>query len=369
VYEEALRFAYPLSRAFIDEHHFHHDTASDYTLNSFDLGQVRAIEDDALTDTSMRDFVKDMLKKLQASTRLPRHEVYRSVFDVYSEAIVCRMLREHGGEGFRIKKIAETDQASPDFECELDIQRNGKTETLSFFIEVKTLDIVHASQRLPQMLDESMDVQIELDSQMAEGRSVATAAGVVAPHRGFGSDPNYDPRSIRGVIENLIKKAAGNFKNTQFRRGPTFALANLLRLPLPGQGAGTMAPYYYDPIMGGGVCLSGALWHMAFGVVDAPIHKAPDFEGAGTVDGTLQHAGILIDPALQLNTPGLIAFHFDQGTYRFDGFYDAHWESEEWNWTNIQTEEVMHALCGDYNDRMNRRANDYAYYRDRSEKN
>ena len=40
--------------------------------------------------------------------------------------------------------------------------------------------------------------------------------------------------------------------------------------------------------------------------------------------------------------------------------------SREWGWSNIQTEEVMHVLCGDYNDRTNQRAHDYARYRDRS---
>tara|TARA_R110002124_G_scaffold183401_4_gene350796 strand:+ start:17598 stop:18956 length:1359 start_codon:yes stop_codon:yes gene_type:complete len=367
-YREALLYAYPVSCALINEFHLHSGTTSDYTLNCFDLGQVRAIEDDALTDASMKVFAKDMLSKLNAQTKSPRHEVYRSVFDVYSEALVCRLLRERSGGRLQIKKIAETTQAGPDFECELDVEHNSQKQVLSFFIEVKALDIVHAPQRLPEILDEGMDVQIELERQLIKGRRVAMAEGVFAPHRGYGNDPDYDHRSIRVAIENLTGKAAGNFKNTQFRRGPTFALANLLRLPLPGQGAGTMSPFYYDPAFGG-ACLSGALWHMAFGEVGAPIHRAPDFEGEGTVDGTLQRAGILVDQALGLKTPGLIAFHFDQGAYRFDGFYDARWGSDEWNWNDPQTEEVMHALCGDYNDRTNRRAHDYARYRDRSAKN
>lgn len=277
-YEDALRYAYPVSRALIDEKHLHSGITQDYTLNCFDIGQVRAIEDDALADASMKVFAKDMLIKLKAPTKGPRHEVYRSVFDVYSEAIVCRLLRERSEGRLRIKKIAETAQAGPDFECELNIEHNGQIQSLSFFIEVKALDIIHAPQRLPEMLDEGMDVQIELDRQVAEGRKVAIAEGVIDPHRGYGGDPDYDCRSIRRAIENLIGKAAGNFKNTQFRRGPTFALANLLRLPLPGQGAGTMVPFYYDTAMGG-ACLSGALWHLAFGEIGAPIHRAPDFEG------------------------------------------------------------------------------------------
>lgn len=364
-YEQAFRLAYPVGRALIDEYHLHSGITRDYTLDCIDRGQVRAIEDDALTDSSMRSFAQAMLTKLKAETRSPRHEVYRSVFDVYSEALVCRLLQERCGGQLRVQKIVETAQAGPDFECELVTERNGRARVLPFFIEVKALDIVHAPQRLPEMLDEGMNVQIELERQLAEGRRIAVAEGVIAPHRGYGDDPDYDWRSVRGAIENLIQKAAGNFKNTQFRRGPTFALANLLRLPLPGQGAGTLAPFYYDPAVGG-ACLSGALWHMAFGEVGAPIHRAPDFEGAGTNDGTLQRAGILVDQALALETPGLIALHYDQGAYRFDGFYDARWKSEEWEWSNIEIEEVMRALCGEYNDRTNGRAHDYALYRDRN---
>jgi hypothetical protein len=234
-YEAARRSTYPVSRALIDEHHLHSDITRDYTLNCIDLGQVRAIEDDALTDQSMKTFAQEMLTKLTAKTKSPRHEVYRSVFEVYSEALVCRLLRQCSGGRLKINKIAETAQAGPDFECELDNERNGRAQVLSFFIEVEALDIVHAPQRLPEMLDEGMDVQIELERQLEEGRPVAIAEGVIEPHRGYGDNPDYDWRSVRGAIENIIQKAAKNFKDTQFRRGPTFALANLLRLPLLGK--------------------------------------------------------------------------------------------------------------------------------------
>ncbi|OSI80609.1 hypothetical protein BSZ21_00600 [Bradyrhizobium canariense] len=139
------------------------------------------------------------------------------------------------------------------------METNGKTETLAFFIEVKSLDIVHAPQRLPEMLDEGMEVQIDVDRQIADGQRVAVGVEEIAPHRPYGNDPDYDPRSVRGTIETLIEKAAGNFKNTQFKRGPTFALANILRLPRPESGTGTLAPFYYDRAMGG-ACVSGVLW-------------------------------------------------------------------------------------------------------------
>jgi hypothetical protein len=73
------------------------------------------------------------------------HKVHRSVFDVYSEALVCRLLRERGKGRLKITKTA---QAGPDFECEVDTEINGAPRTLSFYVEVKSLDIVDAPQRL-----------------------------------------------------------------------------------------------------------------------------------------------------------------------------------------------------------------------------
>ncbi|UFW43314.1 hypothetical protein [Bradyrhizobium sp. WSM471] len=364
-YEKALRLAYPVSRALLDEFHRQSGITQDYTLRCFDRGQLRAIEDAAVADTSMSIFAQEMLTKLIAQSKSPRHEVYRSVFDIYSEALLCRLLRERGSGRLRISKIPETSRAGPDFECELDTEINGEPKTLSFFIEVKSLDIVDAPQRLPEMLDAGMDAQIELDRQVAEGRQIAVVEGEISPHRRYGGDGGYDPKSVRLAIENLIQKAAGNFKNTQFMRGPTFALANLLRLPLPGQKVGALAPFFYDPWMGG-ACVSGALWHFAFGELGAPIHRSPDFEGAGTIDGRLRRAGVLIDEALGLDTPGLIAVHYDQGAYRFDGFYDERWESEKWNWSNIEIEAVFEALCGDYNNQANGRADRYSRGGDRT---
>jgi hypothetical protein len=364
-YEDALRHAYPLTRALIAEHHAQAGTTRDYTLACIDLGQVRAIEDEALTDHSLATFVRDMLARLQGRTKLPRHEILRQVFDVYSEALICRLLRERTGGRLRIVKIAETSVPGPDFACEMDVRRDGETRVLRFYIEVKSLDIVAATQRLAEMLDDAMDVQIELDRQVAQGHRIAMAEGEIAPHRPFGGGAGYDAWSVRVAIENVIQKAASNFKNAQFQRGPTFALANLLRLPIPGQGVGTLAPSYRDPRQGNAE-ISGALWNVAFGALGRPIQRAPEFEGADGADGHLTRGGLLVDPAVGLHTPGLIALHYDQGAYRFDGLYDAKWAVAEWDWTPAETVEVVRALCGDYNDGSNARGQHYEIYQKRT---
>lgn len=364
LYDDCGRRAYPLAWSLLDEHHAITDITRDYTLGCFDFGMVRRMEDEAVGDRSMRTFVDDMLRKLRAATNKPRHDVFRQVFDVYSEALVYRLLRERGGASLTIEKIPETKVPSADFACKLVTDAGGLQKVLEFYIEVKALDIVDAPQRLSEMLDEGMEVQIEIERQQHAGKRIAIASGEIAPYRGYGGADGYNPRSIRQVIETLIEKAARNFKSTQFQYGPTFALANLLRLPLPGQGASTIAPFFYDDLSGG-ACISGVLWHMAFGQIGAPIHRWPNFEGAGTMDGELQRAGLLVDPAVNLPAAGLIVLHHDKGAYRFDGLYDGHWTHEGAGWSNVEVENVVHALCGDYNDRRNSRAHDYARYVDR----
>ena len=113
---------------------------------------------------------------------------------------------------------------------------------LTFYVEVKTLDIVDAPQRLEQMLEEGLETQIEIERQQRQGKRVAMAEQGIAPYQDLA--PIRDMIRVRRgpVIETLCEKVSSNFKAGQFRRGPTFALANLLRLPLMGQGSSALAP-------------------------------------------------------------------------------------------------------------------------------
>lgn len=363
-YDQACAMVYPLTRALIKAQQEIAGITRDYTLSCLDLGLVRAFEGEALADPSMRDFVASMRKKLNSATQAPSHEVYREVFEIYSEAAVCYLLRRRASGRLTIEKFAETSTPGPDFVCRLAVDRNGTPAELIFYIEVKAFDIVDPKRRLPEMIDDGMDAQIALEEQLAQGSTFATAEAEIAPLKPSGPAPDYDPRSVRLAIEKIAEKAANNFGSAQFKQGPTFALVNLLRLPLPGQGASTLAPSFYDDV-NGGACVSGVLWHVAFGKLGWPIYRYPEFEGDGTADGTLTREGILADPALALPAAGLIVLHYDQGAYRFDGLYDARWENALGTWTNLETEEVLHALCDAFNDSDNSKAHLYARYRNR----
>jgi hypothetical protein len=207
-----------------------------------------------------------------------------------------------------------------------------------------------------------MDSQIEIERQKYAGKSIVMAEHEIAPHRPYGTGENYDPMSVRQVVETLIEKASNNFKATQFALGPTFALANLLRLPLPGQGTNALAPSFYHP-SNGGACISGVFWHVAFGEFNTPMHRSPEFEGSGTLDGNLQKAGLLVNSAVAGMTAGLIIFCHDQDAYRFNGLYDGRWKNDVHGWSNVETEAVYDLLSSDYNSKDNSMAHKYSVSR------
>jgi hypothetical protein len=162
-----------------------------------------------------------------------------------------------------------------------------------FYVEVKTLDIVHADQQHPVLLGDGMLAQDDLNKQIESGRTVAMALSETAPYRKFGGDPGYDWRSVRMSIERLIEKCRQTFKSSQFKLGPTFAFVSLLRMPIHDDGVRPLAPFAYID-HGGGACVSGTLWNVCFGQLGDPVHRFPDFEGAGTRDGRLEREGMLV---------------------------------------------------------------------------
>ena len=262
-----------------------------------------------------------------------------------SEAIVYRLLRDKGAGRIKVERMPEGDSSTPDFRCTL----LTREEPLAFYVEVKTLDIVQGDQRHAEMLDEGMLVQDRLDKQIAAGARVAIAEGEIAPYRKFKSDPDYDWRSVRMSIERLIDKGRQAFKSKQFALGPTFALASLMRMPIHDHGVRPLVPFAFDP-HNGGSCVSGVLWNICFGEVGDPIHRWPEFEGAGTADGRLAKEGLLVGED-RLPGPGVIFLRKDRDGVSLDGIVDSNWEKD--GWSNVDTEEVMSIFCRAFNDEKN----------------
>lgn len=361
-FDSSRELAYPLSTRYLKEIHSYSGVSLEYTLSCMDLGWIRRLEDEAVADLTMRSFVKEMTHHFENKAGRPKTEAYRQAFDAYSEGLICQLLRDKVGERLTITKMDASKSSAPDFHCILSPEKKGGKQ-LEFYIEVKSLDLADASHRLKEMLDEQLATQLSLEDQLKNGAKIAMAESEIAPNRGVGGDPAYDPWSVGKNIEFIAQKASSNFKNKQFSLGPTFALVNLLRVNIMGQGLGALAPVFYDDYGGGG-CESGILWNAAFGATGDPVYRRPQMEGKGDVEGRLLRDGVLVDPSLNLDAAGIIFLHDDQG-YKFDGLYDAKWTHAGANWSNTHVENALYALCHEYNDRRNEFAFKYSRFRRR----
>ncbi len=346
-YEAARAAACPLWTAIVRERRKLHGVSSDYTLWHFDPSALHALEEEALSDSAIGYFVKKMLDRLAQADGVDQ-TAWRQAFEAYSEAVAYRLLRNNGGEHIKVERMPEADGSTPDFKCTLASDPPG-----TFYVEVKTLDIVNADQRHPEMLDDGMLVQDDIDRQVAAGKRIAMATGEVAPYRKFGDDPDYDWRAGKMSIERLIDKCRQNFKAKQFALGPTFGLASLLRMPIGDGGLRPLAPFAYDGL-NGGACVSGELWNVCFGMPGDPIHRTPEFEGKGSLDGRLEREGILVGSG-RIDSPGVLFLRHEDGECRLDGLIDPYWPNE-WAWSSNHTEDVVWTLCRAYNDAKNSNA-------------
>ena len=100
-YEQAMEHAYPVAFTLLREKVAFSGLSLDYTLQCIDLGLVRRIEDAALADSNLAEFVSEMRHELSTPMSVPRERVYRSLFDVYSEAVVYHLLKERCGSRLR----------------------------------------------------------------------------------------------------------------------------------------------------------------------------------------------------------------------------------------------------------------------------
>ena len=66
---------------------------------------------------------------------------------------------------------------------------------------------------------DAIDQTVDLEEQIAKGKSVAINEGEVAPYKRPGETDTYDARSLMRVIDTLREKFQQAFKAGQFERG------------------------------------------------------------------------------------------------------------------------------------------------------
>ncbi len=242
-------------------------------------------------------------------------------------------------------RVPEENDLTPDFKCALD-------DVPEFYIEVKSLDIADGKFRHDEMMRESIDTTVELERQRSDGRRVSIAEGVIDTYRKL-SDADYDPRSLIRVIDTLREKFRRAFKPEQFTRGPTFALAVIDRLLLP-HGCSDLAPLYCQPSQSG-ACVSGVLWHAAYGTIGTPIFRIADFEGKPTLEGRLTSDGLYTDNYQVFPGLGSIVLAREQGQRKAWGLQARN--ANLGGWDSDQVEAVLHTTC----EAMNNEDNSFAW--------
>jgi hypothetical protein len=155
----------------------------------------------------------------------------------------------------------------------------------------------------------------------------------------------------------LREKWTQAFKAEQFKLGPTLALAVTDRLG-SGLRRSEIAPYAIEQAPGP-ACVSGPLWHAAFGMPGTPIFRQPDFEGAPNLEGHLDMPGLFLDAGRPFPGFALIALVRSQRQDIAYGLYPSR-HPKVGDWSTDDTEAALVAICQAFNDEANSRA--YALY-------
>jgi hypothetical protein len=177
---------------------------------------------------------------------------------------------------------------------------------------------------------------------------VATAVGEIAPYKSADKNAPYDPHSLIAVINILRAKFHQAFEADQFKLGPTLALGVTDRLMLPN-GTKDLAPYYDDPIEPPN-CLSGVLWHSAYGRPATPVFGQA-LAGHANLNGHLQTLGVLVDVGRPFPGLGAIALERTNEGDRAWGLMAKHERSGDWG--TDETREALLAICHGVNDETN----------------
>lgn len=347
IYDQAVAAALPVKTAYLRHAQVISSIAYSHSLAQVELETLTLIDRTAHTDPAFACFANDLAAKLGTKAEAFDVIAYSQFFEVYGEALTLLHLRSRPGlQAKRVEESKVKGEGRPDFECTLN-------EGPPFYIEVKSLDIVGGEFRNREMMDDGLERQAKLEkvreADQAKGRRVSMVEGEIAPYKAVGQNSDYDCRSLKHVIDTLREKCRSAFKASQFKMGPTFALAIVDRLIVPG-GRHALAPYYYAPEPAS-CCLTGVLWHLAYGRIGTPVFRAPDFEGKPSFESNLTTDGLYRDSSQPFLGQGLIVLDTHCGRRVAYGLSNPETGLEQW--TGDDTEQALDAICDARNDAGN----------------
>lgn len=219
----------------------------------------------------------DLLAALKAIHQPDDYSNISQAYEIFEEALVYIAFRDRGLSLQRTPGTGGYAQKRPDFQC----THPGGT----FFVEVKTLDFQDGWVRHDAIAKEALDAKAELDGRARTSGVHVGRPVTISPHRPGSSSADR--------IETAIKKIRGNLKREQLTQGPTLLVVDTSRLFLDDGHPSAMVPTYFHSLSGS--CVSGELWHIAFGKPEDLILTRPEFEGKSNIDRRLRETGVYVD--------------------------------------------------------------------------
>ncbi len=337
LYETSLQEIFPTEHALKRATSLMSGIAQDFSLQEFSHECLRQWDIESVADPDLANLLKVLQSRLAGKKVADDIVSSAQAFEHYCEIRTFRHLKKHG---FRPVAVATAKgKKRPDFEC-----RTPSNKT--FFVEVKAFDQVEGEFNRRKQVDDSILSSIDIESQQRAGARIAISEQVLSPfaEKGFGRSQSKD------VAETYLKKFISAFKVEQFQDGPTFAFAFLDRLIVPGRQS-SIVPVYHESNQAGSNCLTGTLWHSAYGKAGMLCLSPYEFEGKGTYGGTLDHNGFFAGVSPH---PAMSAIFVDRGmsdTLVY-GLTNPMVEDHE-DWTQDDTELVLSTLCDVWNDDQN----------------
>ncbi|WP_186047811.1 hypothetical protein [Burkholderia gladioli] len=346
-YDAARELALPTCHEFIKWCHATHGLTYTHSLNAIPLNSLLALEVRSYSDATLSKLIGDFRKRLIQIRGVEDHHGFGQAYELFSEAVVYAYLKDRLTSVEKINEQGGKVGSTPDFKC----SHGGK----EFYIEVKSFDIVDGVYRAKEMMYDGLDANIDLEAQIMAGHPVAMAETEISPYKRANEKGAYDPRSLIKLIEVIQSKSRSAFKSSQFKAGPTFALASMGRLILPGD-AGCVQPYYIYDDYDGRVVISGVLWQCCFGRQGGVILRHAELN-SGSVEGYLASDGLYRDELEPLPGIGFIAMERAGLDSKCYGICNDARALAEYGWDLDDVKNILHDLCEAYNDGENGEAN------------